>query len=127
MWIFPMQNIRLYRRRRKPGDDAAQSRPHQQSHSPYGRAELTKKGWREVQPGEDPDLVVRYWANSTQRVNLAEMGNWGLYGPYIGSYWGWFYTTVSASSTREGSLIADLIDPRSKALDWASLSDSQNY
>jgi hypothetical protein len=43
---------------------------------------------------------------------------WGPYGPYIGFYWGWFYTTVSASSTREGSLIADLIDPRSKALDW---------
>jgi hypothetical protein len=80
--------------------------------------ELTKKGLREVQPGQDPDLVVRYWANSTQQVNLAAMGNWGPYGPYIGSYWGWIYTTVSASSTREGSLIVDLIDPRSKALAW---------
>jgi hypothetical protein len=26
--------------------------------------ELTKKGLREVQPSENPDLVVRYWANS---------------------------------------------------------------
>lgn len=80
--------------------------------------ELTKKGLREVQPGQNPDLVVRYWANSTQQVNLAAMGNWGPNGPYIGSYWGWIYTTASASSTREGSLIVDLIDPRSKALAW---------
>lgn len=36
--------------------------------------ELTTKGLREVQPGQDPDLVVRYWANSTQQVNLAAMG-----------------------------------------------------
>jgi hypothetical protein len=29
--------------------------------------ELTKKGFREVQPGQNPDLVVRYWSNSTQQ------------------------------------------------------------
>jgi hypothetical protein len=40
--------------------------------------ELTKKGLREVQPAQDPDLVVRYSANSTQQVNLAAMGNWRL-------------------------------------------------
>lgn len=80
--------------------------------------ELTKKGLREVQPDHNPDLVVRYWANSSQQVNLAAMGNWGPYGPYIGSYWGWVFDTVSASSTREGTLVLDLIDPRSKALAW---------
>jgi hypothetical protein len=80
--------------------------------------ELTKKGLREVQPGENPDLVVRYWANSSQQVNVSTMGNWGPYGPYIGSYWGWIYNDVSATSTREGSLIVDLIDPRSKNLAW---------
>jgi hypothetical protein len=31
------------------------------------RRELTKKGLREVQPNESPDLVVRYWANSRCR------------------------------------------------------------
>jgi hypothetical protein len=80
--------------------------------------ELAKKGLREVQPGQNPDLVVRYWANSSQQVNLAAMGNWGAYGPYVGSYWGWIHTTASASSTREGSLIVDLIDPSSKAPAW---------
>jgi hypothetical protein len=80
--------------------------------------EPAKKGLREVQPGQNPDLVVRYWANSSQQVNLAAMGNWGAYGPYVGSYWGWIHTTASASSTREGSLIVDLIDPSSKAPAW---------
>ena len=50
--------------------------------------ELTKKGLREVQPSENPDLVVRYWANSQVQVNVAATGNWGPYGPYLGTYWG---------------------------------------
>ncbi len=43
--------------------------------------ELTAKGLREVQPGENPDLVVRYWANSSSQLNVAATGNWGPYGP----------------------------------------------
>lgn len=80
--------------------------------------ELVKKGLREVLPGENPDLVVRYWANSSQQVNVAVLGNWGPYGPYIGSYWGWVYNDVSASSVREGALILDLIDPKTRSLTW---------
>jgi hypothetical protein len=80
--------------------------------------ELTKKGLREVLPSENPDLVVRYWANSSQQVNVAVLGNWGPYGPYIGSYWGWIYNDVTASSAREGSLILDVIDPKTKNLAW---------
>ena len=80
--------------------------------------ELTKKGLREVQPGQNPDLVVRYWAQSSQQVNVATMGNWGPYGPYIGSYWGWMYDSVSASSARKESLMIDLIDARTKDLAW---------
>jgi Domain of unknown function (DUF4136) len=80
--------------------------------------ELTKKSLREVQPNQNPDLVVRYWASTSQQVNLAVMGNWGPYGPYVGSYWGYMYNTISASSTKDGALIVDLIDPRTKNLDW---------
>ncbi len=80
--------------------------------------ELTKKGLREVQPGENPDLVVRYWANPSKEVNLAVLGNWGPYGPYIGSYWGWLYDNVSATSAKEGALLVDLIDPKTKNLVW---------
>ncbi len=80
--------------------------------------ELTKKGLREVQPSENPDLVVRYWANSQVQVNVAATGNWGPYGPYLGTYWGFLYDTMSASSTREGMLVLDLIDAKNKDLAW---------
>jgi hypothetical protein len=80
--------------------------------------ELNKKGLREVQPTENPDLVVRYWASSQVQLNVAATGNWGPYGPYLGTYWGFMYDTVSASSTREGMLVLDLIDARNKDLAW---------
>jgi len=80
--------------------------------------ELTKRGLREVQPGENPDLLVRYWANTSREVNLAVLGNWGPYAPYIGSYWAWVYDDVSAASRKEGALLIDLIDPKSKGLVW---------
>ncbi len=46
------------------------------------------------------------------------MGNWGPFDPFITAYWAWTYNDVSASSSKEGSLIIDLIDPRTKALVW---------
>lgn len=39
--------------------------------------ELTAKGLREVQPEENPDLVVRYWASSQKDVDVATSTNWG--------------------------------------------------
>jgi len=80
--------------------------------------EMTKKGVREVQPNENPDLAVRYWANSQTHLNVAATGNWGPYGPYLGTYWGFLYDTMSASSTREGMLVLDLIDAKNKELAW---------
>jgi hypothetical protein len=80
--------------------------------------ELTKKGLREVQPGEHPDLAVRYWENASKEVNISVLGNWGPYRPYIDSYWSSVYNEVSVSSAREGALIIDLIDAKSKELAW---------
>jgi hypothetical protein len=80
--------------------------------------ELTAKGLREVNPEENPDLVVRYWANSSTQINVSAMTNFGPYGAYVGSYWGFLYETVTATSQREGSLLLDLIDPRRKDLVW---------
>ncbi len=80
--------------------------------------EMTKKGLREVQADQNPDVVVRYWANSQTHLNVAATGNWGPYGPYLGTYWGFLYDTMSASSTREGMLVLDLIDAKSKELAW---------
>jgi hypothetical protein len=80
--------------------------------------ELIKKGLREVRPGENPGLVVRYWANPSQQVNVAALGKWAPYSPFIGSHWSWLYDSVSASSAKQDSLIVDLIDPKTKNLAW---------
>ncbi len=80
--------------------------------------ELDKRGLREVRPEDKPDLVVRYWANSSTQVDVAVAGNWGPYGAYVGGYWGFLFDSVSASSKKEGALIIDLIDPKAKSLTW---------
>jgi len=80
--------------------------------------ELEKKGLHEVNPGQNPDLIVRYWANPETQVDVAVMGNWGPYGPFIGSDWSYLYNTVTSTSRHLGMLILDLIDPRAKALVW---------
>lgn len=80
--------------------------------------ELTKKGLREVQPAQNPDLVIRFWANPSSQVNIATMGVWDPYGPFIDSYWEHIYNEVTASSAKDGSLIIDLIDAKSKDLAW---------
>ncbi len=80
--------------------------------------ELSKRGLREIQPGQNPDLVVRYWANPSEQVNVTTMGNWAPYAPYTETYWAWIYKDVTASSAKEGSLVIDLIDAKFKDLAW---------
>lgn len=80
--------------------------------------ELVKKGLREVQPNEHPDLVVRYWANSQTELAASASANWGPYGPFVDSYWGFWFNNITTMSTRTGSLQIDLIDPHRKSLDW---------
>jgi hypothetical protein len=80
--------------------------------------ELDKRGLREVKPEENPDLVVRYWANSPAQLDVAVAGDWGPYSAYVGGYWGFLFESVSASSKKEGALIIDLIDSKAKSLAW---------
>jgi hypothetical protein len=80
--------------------------------------ELTAKGLREVKPDENPDLVVRYWATSSKDADTTWFTNFGVYEPYIGSYWGFWYNTISTTTRRQGTLTVDLIDPKKKDLAW---------
>jgi Domain of unknown function (DUF4136) len=80
--------------------------------------ELTQKGLHEVQLNQNPDLLVRFWCSPSSQVNVATMGEWGPYSPYIDSYWARTYQEVSASSRKEGALLIDLVDPKSKTLVW---------
>ena len=84
--------------------------------------ELTAKGLREVTPEENPDLVVRYWANSQMDVNVGANTNWGAYGPYVGYHWGPIYNSMDASVTHQGTLSIEFIDPHSHDLAWRMLA-----
>ena len=80
--------------------------------------ELGKKGLREVNPDQNPDLVVRYWAIPEGQVNVGVMGNWGPYRAYIDGPWASVYGSVPASNRRETTLVLDLIGAKGKALAW---------
>lgn len=80
--------------------------------------ELTSKGLREVQPEENPDLVVRYWVETESDAQVTANLNWGVYGPFYGSYWGAIYTTMDTHTTHKGTIGIELIDSKTRDLAW---------
>ena len=86
-------------------------------HAGVSRA-LTERGLKEVKPDQQPDLVVRYWANSQSQVVSPDVGSWGQFGPYITDYWAYTYDLMRAQSSLDASLIIDLIDLKRKDLAW---------
>src|SRR5262250_3509115 len=56
--------------------------------------ELTAKGLREVQPEENPDLVVRYSVEAESNAQVTGQTFWGTYGSYYGGYWTVMYTEM---------------------------------
>jgi hypothetical protein len=80
--------------------------------------ELTAKGLREVKAEENPDLVVRYWADSQKDANVATSTNWGVYGPYFGYHWGFVYYSMDTFSTHQGTLGIELINAKTRDLVW---------
>jgi hypothetical protein len=80
--------------------------------------ELTAKGLHEVRPEENPDLVVRYWANSQKNFDVAASTNWGVYGPYDGYHWGLVYYSMDTYTTHEGTLGIELIAANLRDLAW---------
>ena len=80
--------------------------------------ELTAKGLREVQPEENPDLVVRYWVEAESDAHLTATAHWGMYGSYYYGYWTVMYTTMSTPVTHKGLLGIELIDAKARDLAW---------
>jgi len=76
--------------------------------------ELTAKGLREVQPEENPDLVVRYWVEAELNAQVTGTADWGVYGSYYGGYWTVMYTTMSTPVTHKGALGIELIDTKAR-------------
>jgi len=79
---------------------------------------LIARGLKEVKPDQQPDLVVRYWANSQSGFVSPSAGSWGQFGPYISDYWAFTYDLMKAESSLDASLVIDLIDLRRKDLAW---------
>jgi hypothetical protein len=80
--------------------------------------ELTAKGLREVQPEENPDLVVRYWVEAESNAQVTGTAHWGVWGSYYYGYWSVMYTTMSTPVTHKGLLGIELIDTKTRDLAW---------
>jgi hypothetical protein len=79
---------------------------------------LAARGLREVKPDQEPDLVVRYWANSQSQIVSPSLGTWGQFGQYVSDYWAYTYDLMKSESALDASLVIDLIDPKRKDLAW---------
>ena len=80
--------------------------------------ELTAKGLHEVQPEDNPDLVVRYWVEAESNAQVTGQTFWGTYPSYYGGYWTVMYTEMSTPVTHKGTLGIELIDAKARDLAW---------
>jgi len=83
--------------------------------------ELLGHGLVEVPVQNNPDLVVRYRAESNTQVNYSGDDMYGGYDAYTVDWWAWSYTLWMSSTTRDGSLLIDLIDAKRRTLAWRLL------
>lgn len=79
---------------------------------------LIQRGLKEVKSEEQPDLVVRYWANSQSQIVSPSLGTWGQFGQYVSDYWAYTYDLMKSESALDASLVIDLIDVKRKDLAW---------
>jgi Domain of unknown function (DUF4136) len=80
--------------------------------------ELTAKGLREVQPEENPDLVVRYWVEAEFTAQVTGTADWGVFGSYYTGHWTIMYSSMSTPVTHKGTLGIELIDAKARDLAW---------
>jgi Domain of unknown function (DUF4136) len=89
--------------------------------------ESTNKGLREVQPTENPDLVVRYWIETKNETGVGYGASWGIYGTYWTGHWSVQYVSMHTHSVNEGILGIELIDARTRNLAWRMLATEKVY
>jgi Domain of unknown function (DUF4136) len=79
---------------------------------------LIARGLTEVKPDQQPDLVVRYWANSQSKIVTSSLGAWDQLGPFIDYYWAYTFDLIQAESSLDATLVIDLIDLKRRDLAW---------
>ena len=100
--------------------------------------QLQARGLREVPLDQNPDLTVLYWVGVKEKQQVSTLPThptypaypgWRGYGayrgrgvynpdPYWSGRWGPVYNDVVVTNYREGTLIIDLLDARTKNLVW---------
>jgi len=102
-------------------------------------AQLTAKGYQVVD--SNPDFIVSYIAGAQEKEQIVNnMNNFGpMFGPYYGFYgmgmgggwWGpmWNNTWSNNMYYEEGTLVIDVLDPKTNNLIWRSFAESviNNY
>jgi hypothetical protein len=78
------------------------------------RSELTKKGLRELPPGDQvPDVLVSYGAGSADTL----YPDWQFDASYFGSVIGW----IGSGSRVRGGVMVDMGDPKTEKTIWAGV------
>jgi len=85
-------------------------------HDSVSRA-MTSHGLKEVGRDQNPDLVVRYLAESASQANYSG-DDWGGYDRFTEDWWSQSFVLWYASATRNGALMIDLIDAKRRDLAW---------
>ena len=88
---------------------------------------LTQRGLKEVAREQNPDLVVRYLAEGNSQVNYAGEDNWAGYDKFTVDWWSLSYTLWFTTTTREGSILIDLIDAKRRDLAWRLFLEHKIY
>ncbi len=79
---------------------------------------LIARGLTEVNPDQQPDLLVRYSANSQSKIVTGGLGAWDQLGGFEAYYWAYTFDMMQAESSLDGMLVIDLIDLKRKDLAW---------
>lgn len=88
---------------------------------------LELRGLQEVPKDANYDLAVRYWVARRDKSDVSTIytpdpllwgGYWGGYPPYWSGPWSWYYEEYVVRNYVEGTLIVDLINPKTKELVW---------
>jgi hypothetical protein len=67
----------------------------------------------------DPDLIVFYHIGVEDKVDVTD---WGYSYASTGRYWGWNTRNIDTYTYKEGTLIVDLVDMKSKVLVWRGVA-----
>lgn len=83
--------------------------------------QLDARGLRPVPLEQGPDLEIFYWVGVKEKQQVTTTPRYGYgygYDPTWSGRWGPVYNDVVVTNYREGTLIIDLLDARTKNLVW---------